>query len=372
VVTTSCLLCHASKLGDSVVIGLGNPNLDFTQDQSFFGLAPLALDTISAFLTPEENVELARYRRVNDAEAEIGRPNTRGMNPADAMFGALAAHRDGETLHWLDEAKPDADLSNVTFTDVPAWWNTKHRQNLFYSGFGRRDHARIMMTASLLCLEDTEEAAAIDSHFGDVEAFIHSLQPPEFTAVAKRPIDMTRANRGRDTYNSTCFRCHGDKQTPPATSVPASVVGTDAAYANYSSQSGGSSISYFFKFFNDSWYGQGEHAGELVRSEQPVYQPPPLDGVWATAPYFHNGSVPTLEAVLKPSLRPTKFRRSFKPEEYDFDSKVGWPFQAVSWKLGDTSVYDTTQPGYRNTGHTFAAGLTDAQRRDLLEYLKTL
>ena len=38
----------------------------------------------------------------------------------------------------------------------------------------------------------------------------------------------------------------------------------------------------------------------------------------------------------------------------------------------DTTVYDTGRPGYRNTGHTFAAGLTDAQRRDLLEYLKTL
>jgi hypothetical protein len=33
---------------------------------------------------------------------------------------------------------------------------------------------------------------------------------------------------------------------------------------------------------------------------------------------------------------------------------------------------DTNRLGYRNTGHTFAAGLTSAQRRDLLEYRKTL
>jgi hypothetical protein len=102
-----------------------------------------------------------------------------------------------------------------------------------------------------------------------------------------------------------------------------------------------------------------------------VYSAPPLDGVWATAPYFHNGSVPTLDAVLDARLRPSIFRRSFDPAKYDFE-RLGWPYEPVVSKGRDATVYDTTRKHYRNGGHTFAAGLTDDERRDLLEYLKTL
>jgi mono/diheme cytochrome c family protein len=374
VVTTNCLLCHASKLGGSLVVGLGNPNRDFTQDQSAFGLAPLALDLLSVFLTPAENHELARYRRVSEAEGDVPRPDTRGVNPADVLFGILAAHRDETTLRWLDVAKPDANLDlDLVYTDVPAWWNLHRKDRMFFSGFGRGSHARIMMTASLMCLEDTAEAAAIDAYFGDIEAFIDSLRPPKYSAVARRAIDDARASRGRTVYLETCTGCHGDSQNniPPVPSVPVSVVGTDPMYAVSASLEGDGAIAYYFDFFNSSWMGTHGDAGRLEREATPVYAPPPLDGVWATAPYFHNGSVPTLDAVLNPALRPTIFRRSFNPDQYDFE-RLGYPYSNVARKGSDTTVYDTGRPGYRNTGHTFAAGLTDAQRRDLLEYLKTL
>jgi mono/diheme cytochrome c family protein len=374
VVTTNCLHCHASKLGDSLIVGLGNPNVDFTQDQSAFGFAPLALDAISVFLTPAENAELARYRRVADAETLFAKPDTKGMNPADVLFGVLAAHRDEDTLQWLPEPKPDANLDiNLVYTDVPSWWNLRLRDRMFYSGFGRGSHARIMMTASLMCLDNTTEAAAIDAYFGDIEAYLLSLRPPRYQDVAKRAIDSARASRGRTVFLNTCSGCHGDAQNniPPVASVPQSVVGTDAAYAVQASVQGQGALGYYFDFFNSSWMGTHGDAGYLERSQVPVYSPPPLVGIWATAPYFHNGSVPTLDAVLDPSLRPTIFRRSFKPEEYDFN-RLGWPYQSVLWKGSDVTVYDTRRDGYRNTGHTFAAGLTSAQRRDLLEYLKTL
>jgi cytochrome c peroxidase len=50
---------------------------------------------------------------------------------------------------------------------------------------------------------------------------------------------------------------------------------------------------------------------------------PPLDGIWITAPYLHNGSVPTLEALLNSSLRPRYWSRNFKKKEYDYE-KIGW------------------------------------------------
>jgi mono/diheme cytochrome c family protein len=379
VLTTNCLVCHGAKLGGSLIVGLGNPNLDFTQDESFFGLVPLSMDIFGMFFTPSENAEMARYRRALDTEGETTRPDTIGSNPAMADFGVFASHRDPMSLEWRAQADPNMDARNPQYSDVPAWWIVRRKQppRMFYSGYGQGDHARIMMAASMMCVENAAEANRIDSYFGDVEAFVNSLGPPKFTDVAKRSIDTTRTGRGRDLFVNTCSGCHGDSQTnkPPLETVPASVVGTDPAYAlNASTQGSGGTgtLKYFVDWWGKSWYGTVGGAGKVALESTPVYSPPPLDGVWATAPYFHNGSVPTLEAVLNPALRPAIFRRSFKPEEYDFTTKVGWPFTKVDKKDGDTTVYDATRPGYLNTGHTFAAGLTDAQRRDLLEYLKTL
>jgi mono/diheme cytochrome c family protein len=374
VVTTNCLLCHASKLGGELVIGLGNPNLDFTGAETTFGLPPVARDLLALTLNANERAELQRFSRVSDAAASMGKPATRGLNPADVMFGVLAAHRDANTLQWRTEADPNARLDvDLVFSDVPAWWNLHRRDRMFYSGFGRGDHARIMMSAALMCLEGSDEAAAIDSYFPDIAAFIMSLRAPKYQAVAHRAIDAARTVRGRDLYVANCASCHGDSERDidPLPSVSADEVGTDPAYAFKSSQQGDGAIAYFFDFFNRSWYGTHGAAGQLVREERPAYSPPPLDGVWATAPYFHNGSVPTLDAVLDPALRPTIFRRSFKPEEYDFE-RLGWPFEEVAAKAGDTTVYDTTRETYRNTGHAYAAGLSSDERRDLLEYLKTL
>jgi hypothetical protein len=109
------------------------------------------------------------------------------------------------------------------------------------------------------------------------------------------------------------------------------------------------------------------------------YQAPPLDGVWATAPYFHNGSVPTLYHVLNSKTRPRIFTRSFQTNEADYDKKqVGWQVRILDEtpKNGTVfdrrKIYDTTQPGRGNMGHTFGDDLTDEQRWAVIEYLKTL
>lgn len=359
-----------------MIIGLGNANADFASDTGgALGLSPSLVEPFAESLSDDERAEPDRFTRVGEAAAEATLTDTIGMNPADAMSGVLAAHRDAETLAWHDDVDPDAehDMQSRVFTDVPAWWNMHRRDRMFYSGYGRGDHARIMMSASLLCVNDANEAAAIDACFPDIAAFIESLRAPSYEDVSGLTIDDAGADRGRAVFLATCTRCHGDAQSgiDPVPSVSADEVGTDRAYAISSSSEGTGAVAYFFAFFNRSWYGTHGDAGRLERSFEPQYSPPPLDGVWATAPYFHNGSVPTLDAVLDPSLRPAIFRRSFEPEDYDFE-RLGWPFEEVQEKGDDISVYDTTRPIYGNGGHTFAAGLSDDERRDLLEYLKTL
>jgi hypothetical protein len=89
----------------------------------------------------------------------------------------------------------------------------------------------------------------------------------------------------------------------------------------------------------------------------------PLDGVWARAPYLHNGSVPTLDALLAPGeQRPVTFFRGCT----DFDvEKVG--FACVRG-----FKFDTALPGNSNRGHSFGTSLAPRDKSALVEYLKTL
>ena len=94
------------------------------------------------------------------------------------------------------------------------------------------------------------------------------------------------------------------------------------------------------------------------------YKARPLNGVWATAPYLHNGSVPNLMELLKPAnKRIKKFHvgsTEFDPANVGFKSDPNFP------------EFDTTTIGNSNQGHEFGAELNKEQRLDLIEYLKTL
>src|SRR5205814_1863762 len=111
-------------------------------------------------------------------------------------------------------------------------------------------------------------------------------------------------------------------------------------------------------------------------SQPAGYVAPPLDGIWASAPYFHNGSVPTLWHVLHPSERPIVWTR--RGEAYDVD-RVGPridafdvvpPHMTAGWQL--RHYFDTRGFGKSAAGHTFPDALDEDEKRAVLEYLKTL
>ena len=102
------------------------------------------------------------------------------------------------------------------------------------------------------------------------------------------------------------------------------------------------------------------------------YKGRPLNGIWATAPYLHNGSVPTLGDLLQPAAkRPKSFSigvRAFGPVRVGFLTDVpGFPRFNVDNPDG------TSIPGNSNAGHEFGrANLNDVERAQLVEYMKTL
>jgi hypothetical protein len=94
-----------------------------------------------------------------------------------------------------------------------------------------------------------------------------------------------------------------------------------------------------------------------------------LDGAWARAPYLHNGSVPSLSDLLRaPADRPKTFRVGY--DVYD-PARVGFVADGPEADAAGR-LFDTAQPGNGNAGHLYGTDLPDADKRALLEYLKTL
>jgi hypothetical protein len=105
-----------------------------------------------------------------------------------------------------------------------------------------------------------------------------------------------------------------------------------------------------------------------------AYKARPLNGIWATAPYLHNGSVPTLyDLLLPPADRPTSFwlgTREYDPKKVGYVTDPG-PEQRFEFRTRDAQGRPI--PGNSNAGHDYNnAGLTPDDRQALVEYMKTL
>jgi mono/diheme cytochrome c family protein len=363
VVAPNCLTCHASRIGDELVVGLGDTFSDYTGDQSEL------VDLAGNFITdPAQRAEWQKFAQRVNAIAPVTQTATVGVNPAENITAVLIAHRDQATLAWSEEPLLPLPPPEVVPADVPPWWRMKKKNAMFYVGAGRGDHARIMMTASALCVDTVPEAEAIDAYFPDVRAYIASLEAPPYPYA----IDTTLAAAGRTVFEATCSRCHGtygEEETYPNLLVPIDEVGTDPVLAVASTAYADD----FIDWYNGSFYGE-------LSSIEPGegYMAPPLDGIWATAPFLHNGSVPTIEALLDSSLRPTYWTRSFDPNDFD-PAALGWMHTAL--EAGQSAepdeakkkkIYDTTLFGYGNGGHFYGDVLSPDDRRAVIEYLKTL
>ena len=99
------------------------------------------------------------------------------------------------------------------------------------------------------------------------------------------------------------------------------------------------------------------------------YESRALMGIWATAPYLHNGSVPTLYDLLQPvSQRPKAFKIG---PEYD-PVKVGLAVEQTKFDYTLHTDCKDRSSGNSNCGHEFGTKLTPDEKIALLEYLKML
>ncbi len=363
IIAPNCFTCHADYINGELVLGLGNHSFDYTQNLT----GPMTLMSMMIRNSVgKESKEWAAYESFKKSSSAIN-PNiitqVRGINPADKLTSVLVAHRDPASLIWHDTTLLDIP-KETTPTDVPPWWVFKKKNAMFYTAIGRGDFSRFLMASSLLTVSDTTEAKEIDQHFPDVLSWIKSIEPPAYP----KEINQELAQEGQIIFNKTCSKCHGtygDDESYPNLLIALDKVGTDATLSNAYTQG---TYQNFIDWYNKSWFVTGDTPGKLVIESGYVAQP--LDGIWASAPYLHNGSIPTIEALLNSKSRPTYWKRTYDSKDYDWEN-LGWLYTTPEYKE-DHRTYDTTIDGYKNTGHTFGDHLTDSERMAVIEYLKTI
>lgn len=361
VMSGNCFTCHAAFLNGKFIPGLGNSLDDYTKDFSFqMKLINFLVKRKFKKGTPEREAYQTYSQTTPQALSYIVPPNP-GVNPAFRLEEAYGKIRNP---HDLTVQKND-NFNMIKYTlasDVPPWWHFKKKNALYYNGMGRGDFRKLLMQASLQGIKDSTHARQVHEQFDDVVAYLKSVEAPPYPAET----DEQLALKGKTIFEDHCQKCHGtygENESYPNKLVSLSVVQTDPYYARYFSTNKG-----LADWYNQSWYAQSEPTSHLEPLD--AYIAPPLDGVWASAPYFHNASVPTLEDVLNSPQRPIYWERSWKNDDYDYQ-KVGWNYtQRSDAKLEHT--YDTTLPGYGNMGHYFGDELSSEERTAVIEYLKTL
>ena len=360
VVNGNCFTCHAGELNGEVVLGLGNSFSDYRKN-----LKPMAkLMRFGVDLKyKKESEEWRAFEDFSNFFGEMApyiQTNQPGANPAFRLAEACMNHRNPADLTYQE--KPNYDMMDYTIaTDVPPLWNVKKKNALYYNGVGRGDFTKLLFQASVLGIPDSAAARQAVMHFKDVVAWLHELEPPSYPA----PVDEQLAAKGEAVFNEHCSKCHGtygESESYPNKLVSLALVKTDPLYANYAFNSG------IIEWYNNSWFANTAPRSYFEPSLG--YVAPPLDGIWASAPYLHNGSVPTVEALLNSPIRPAYWSRSGRSDDYNH-RELGWNYSTLEKPEGGWA-FDTTLPGYSNKGHYFGDKLPEEERKAVIEYLKTL
>jgi hypothetical protein len=244
--------------------------------------------------------------------------------------------------------------------DIPPIWNLKKYSvpgtTMNHSG-DSHDAFSVIIDSALGVLgaapKDNDEFLG---HIKWLQEYLSNLPPPKYPF----PIDAARAEAGKAVFDQHCASCHASDKT--GRRMPLAGIDTDKERIGTWNKSNAIAA-------NQVVTKMGIIRKGLVEEELVGYNPPFLDGIWARAPYLHNGSVPTLRDLLEPPVnRPKLFWRGY--DLYD-PKNVGFVSQgAEAERVGTRN--DTTQRANGNGGHLFGTTLPAAEKENLLEYLKTL
>ena len=333
-------------------------------------------------------------------------------NRVDFLVTLASLHKGGEQVTIPGPGRIDAfgNVRRLVFTnapkvpvnapvDFPPLWRVSELEWFHWDGntnsLMQRNIGQAMGLGAIADLE-TGASTILPLNIHALESLFSRLNPPEWPEDHFGVVDTAseRYRKGAALYVQHCAQCHDRQegaQTSPEGGItyPLKEIGTDCLRAvNFESPLQGG------KEFTDGMRDVAEtvknHAligaqladvrGRLDLPKNQIrwlttkgYVARPLEGVWATAPYLHNGSVPTLDDLLKPeNERPVCFpvgHREYDPVKLGYVSECDKVLEAEKSRY---FIYDTRLPGNSNRGHNYGTDLDSCDRAALLEYLKVM
>ena len=408
--TFSCFACHSTSLFGKTVMGMTNKrphsNKLFHMARKYVPNIPNGIFKTSTKATDGE-LEMFKKTKKNILAVDSVEPQVLGLDtslPHTALSLARRNNDDYSTKNPILERFPrDQELASFVADSKPMpWWNLKYKTrwlsdgsivsgnpiftNFLWNEIGRgtdlKELEKWMQDNTKTIKEITTAAFATEA----------PLYTDFFPA---KSINIISAKRGEKLFNSSCLKCHGEYQKAwsednadqlselellATTKViyhdktPVKDVGTDPNRYQ--------AMKYFADDLNNLAISKWM---KTIVEPQVGYVPPPLVGIWARYPYFHNNSVPTLCEVLTVEKNRTKKFILGPAEniETDFDQEcVGYPVAnkiPKAWLRDYEAFYDTSRPGLHNSGHTKmllnengAEKFSISDKKDLVSFLKTL
>jgi mono/diheme cytochrome c family protein len=347
--------------------------------QVFPDTDPAELKTLRSFVAPRV---AARMKKI----AAGGGGPLPFVNGAPGLTNGVAALK-----MQLAQLHGDAHATERGFTSIPDLGERGLRSSLLYDGAyapAGMDVDKVMRSGDITPahLDDLATITAFFTvpsmgvrpdrardHLGDAKdvfRFFATYEAPRFPG----PVDRAKAVRGRAVYAERCASCHGayddNVERPALQSFPNRIAPYDTDPAR-----GAAFTAPLVAAVENSTYG------DLLEARATGgYVAPLLTGLWMTAPYLHNGSVPTIRQLLTPAERPARFmvgghRLNYRTLGIDgaVDASGVYAYPAGYAPWSKPVLIDTTQPGLSNRGHEAdVAGMSEAERAALIEYLKLL
>lgn len=264
-------------------------------------------------------------------------------------------------FNWPLDQLPRSEL--IGASDFPSLWNQQPREGMQLHWDGDNDSVDERNLSAGLGAGITP--VTVD-HAGlkRVRDWIWTLPPPEYPFE----IDRALAARGGALYQTACLECHGDHRFREGVKSGARIGQVVSAFDIGTDRYRLDSYTAMFAANQYALFPDSEHRFRRFRKTD-GYANHPLDGIWARAPYLHNGSVPTLRDLLEPpERRPAVFYRG-----YDVYDRVRVGFLSDVAEEGGRQYfrYDTSVPGNSNAGHVYGTTLSDEEKRAIVEYMKT-
>jgi hypothetical protein len=406
--TISCAACHSSNLFGKTVLGMTNrfpkANLIFIKAKQVVPFVNSEFFKVYNNATDEE-IDLLNELKANLKSVGLKEPLVLGLDTSLAQVALSLAHRNLDSWASKDKIKEifpeDNFLKHYPADSKPAvWWNVKYKNRFLSDGSvsgGNPIFTNILWNeigrgADLFALNNWIQNNS--EQIRDLTNAVLSIEPPRITDFySESRINLLAAQRGEKIFNQACAKCHGTYIK--AWSLP--------EYANSPIKEKIKTVLVKYKektkavdVGTDLYRYLGMSAlttlNELQISKnnttlvtpQKGYVPPPLVGIWARWPYFHNNSIPNLCVLLTagPQRVSSYYAGEANNPNTDFDYVCnGYPIgnkTPQAWQKKQF-YFDSKKSGLSNLGHDEGIFLkngkklfTKENKLDLIHFLQTL